>query len=92
MWHRLLQRSAIANGAGASRDHMVLSRRMWKRGYPMRLRAVLTGRAAASAWNGMLVARNASDPRLHRVPAAIAALHVLRRRPSVAAGVAMLMQ
>ncbi len=73
---RLMQRTAIAGGAGAAATIWFIARDAEAR--LDAVRAVLPGEAAASAWNGMLVTRllahNAAALRL----AATAVLHVLR--------------
>ncbi len=73
---RRLQRSAIANGAGASATIWFVAQDVEAR--LDAVRAVLPNEAAASAWNGMLVARMLADSAAALRLAATAVLHVLR--------------
>jgi urease accessory protein len=73
---RLLQRTAIAGGAGASATIWCIARDVEAR--LDAVRAVLPDEAAASTWNGMLVTRLLADSAAALRLAATAVLHVLR--------------
>jgi urease accessory protein len=73
---RLLQRTAIARGAGAAATIWFVAREVEAR--LDAVRAILPDEAAASAWNGMLVTRLLADNAAALRLATTAVLHVLR--------------